>query len=116
MAETSELLRIEDFIALAREGKDVKAEITLSKQNVSQKIHPGATEEMKGEIAMYLLVAHYMFTVGNWKKAVSKVYMYGSAEESLNDAKINHSIANERLKMDYKRLNDAKIIFQEKFF
>ncbi len=116
MAEMGELLRIEDFIALAKEGKDVKAEISVRKQNVSQKVHPGATEEMKGEIDMYLLIGDYSFSVGNWKKVVSKVYLYGSTGESMNDAKINISIANERLKMDYKRLQEAKIQFEEKYF
>jgi hypothetical protein len=71
---------------------------------------------MKGEVDMYLLFGDYTFTVGKDVKKVSKIYMYGSSEESLNDAKINKSIANERLKMDYKRLLDAKIILEEKFF
>ncbi len=123
MAEVSEksdllriILRLEDFIALTKEGKDVNVEVNLRKQIVSQKVHPGDTEEMKGEIDMYLLVGDYTFSVGNWKKLVSKIYVYGSIEESLNDAKINKSIANERLKMDYKRLQDAKITFEEKYF
>ena len=112
----AELVRIEDFIAFANEGKQVKASIELRKQLVSEKVHPGATEEMKGEVDMYLLFGDYAFTVGKDVKKVSKIYMYGSSEESLNDAKINKSIANERLKMDYKRLLDAKIILEEKFF
>lgn len=111
-----EILRIEDFVALAKEGKDVNAEVNLRKQLVSQKVHPGETEVMKSEVDMYLLLANYAFTVGNWKKVVSKIYVYGSSEESLNDAKINMSIANERLKMDYRRLKEAKIIFEEKYF
>jgi hypothetical protein len=112
----AEILRIEDFIALAKEGKDVKAEINLRKELISQKLHPGDSEEMKGELDMYLLLADYLFSVGNWRKRVSKIYVYGSSEESLNDAKINKSIANERLKMDYKRLQDVKISFEEKYF
>ncbi len=112
----AEFLRIEDFIALAKEGKDVTLDIDLRRQLVSQKVHPGDTEEMKGEIDMYLLIADYHFTVGNWKKTVSKIYVSGTVEESLNDAKINKSIANERLKMDYKRLSDARISFEEKYF
>lgn len=112
----AELLRIEDFIALAKEGKDVALDIELRKQPVSQKVHPGDSEEMKSEIDMYLLVADYHFRVGDWKKTVSKVYVYGSGEESLNETKINTSIANERLKMDYQRLRDAHISFEEKFF
>ena len=112
----AELVRIEDFIAIAREGKQVNASIELRKHLVSEKVHPGATEEMKGEVDMYLLFGDYTFAVGKDVKKVSKIYMYGSSEESLNDSKVNKSIANERLKMDYKRLSDAKIIFEEKYF
>lgn len=119
MAEVSgksELVRIEDFIALSREGKEINVEIELRKQLVTQKVHPEETEDMRSEIDMYLLLGNYTFKVGNEVKKVSKVYMYGSTEESLNDAKINISIANERLRMDYKRLMDANITIQEKYF
>jgi hypothetical protein len=112
----AELLRIEDFLSLAKEGKDVKVEINLRKESVAQKVHPGHSEEMKGELDMYLLLADYHFNVGNWKKVVSKIYVYGTAEESLNDAKINKSIANERLKMDYQRMRDSNISFEEHYF
>ena len=112
----AELVRIEDFIALAKEGKQVNASIELRKQLVSQKVHPEETEGMKGEIDMYLLIANYSFTTGGKTRTVSKIYVYGSSEETLNDVKINKSIANERLKMDYKRLQDTKIILEEKYF
>lgn len=112
----AELVRIEDFIALATEGKKVDVTISLRRQIVSQKVHPEETEEMKGELDMYLLIGDYSFTVGGETKKVSKIYVYGSSEESLNDAKINKSIANERLRMDYKRLQDAKITLEEKYF
>jgi hypothetical protein len=111
-----ELLRIEDFIAVAKEGKDVAVTVDLRKQAVSQKVHPGDTEESKGELDMYLLLGDYTFKIGKWEKLVSKVYMYGSAEEPLNDTKVNKSIANERLKLDYQRLRDANINFEEKYF
>ena len=119
MAEMSQIgsfSRIEDFIALARKGKTVTAAIDVRKQLVEQKIHPDETEEMKNEIDMYLLIADYTFTVGKDVKKVSKVYLYGSAEESLNDAMIDKSIANERLKMDYRRLTKAHIKFEETYF
>jgi hypothetical protein len=112
----SELLRIEDFIALAKEGKDVSVKIDLRQEFVSQKVHPGDTEELKEAIDMYLLFGDYTFRIGSWKKLVSKVYMHGSTGESLSDAKINKSIANERLKLDYQRLKDAHIHFEEKYF
>jgi hypothetical protein len=114
--EKSGLCRIEDFIALAKEGKDVHVAIDLKKQVVAQKVHPDETEDMKREIDMYLLIADYTFRVGKDVKPVFKVYMFGSSEESPDAAKVNKSIANTRLKVDYQRMRDAKITFEEKYF
>lgn len=119
MAKVSEIGdygRIEDFISLAKEGKKVNLEIELKKQLVTQKVHPGDTEDMKDEVDSYLLTADYVFKVGKDLKLVSKVYMFGSSEEPLDALKVNTSIANARLKMDYRRLKDAKITFEEKYF
>ncbi|MGQ9571516.1 MAG: hypothetical protein ACUVUQ_11910 [Thermodesulfovibrionales bacterium] len=71
---------------------------------------------MRPELDMYLLIADYTFTIENDVKRISKVYMYGSAEESLTAVKIDTNIANERLKMDYSRLKEANISFEEKYF
>ncbi len=114
--ERSDLGRLEDFITLAKQGKDVQAAIELIKQPVATKVHPGATEEMRSDVAMYLLLAHYTFKVGGITRHVSKVYMYGSAAESLNEAKTNSSIANDRLRVDYQRLREAAISLEERFF
>lgn len=132
--EKSGLGRIEDFIALAGEGKEIHAEVELKKQVVAQKVHPDETEDMKREIDMYLLIATYTFRVekevkkfskvymyeevskGYMREEVSKVYMYGSLEESPDAAKVNKSIANARLKADYQRLREANITFEEKYF
>jgi hypothetical protein len=116
VSEISNYGRIEDFIALAEGGKEVKLEIELKKQLVAHRVPPGITEDMKDEVDMYLLTANYVFKVGKDMKLVTKVYMFGSSEESPDSVKINKSIANARLKMDYQRLKDAKIPFEEKYF
>ena len=108
--------RIEDFITFAKEGKDVHAEVELKKQLVTQKVHPGDTWDMKSEIVMYLLIGAYTFRVGNEVRQVSKIYMYGYLEEPPRDFWVNINIANARLKMDYQRLKNAKISFEEKYF
>ena len=108
--------RIEDFIALAREGKDVKAEVELRKQILTQKVHPGDTEDMKSEIDIYLLIGVYTFRTGNEIRHVSKVYVYGVLEETRGVFWVNVNIANARLKIDYQRLRDANIAFEEKYF
>jgi hypothetical protein len=112
----SKISRIEDFIALAKEGKDVHVEIELEKQVVAQKVHPDETEDMKVEIDMYLLIGSYTFRVGKEVKQVSKVYVYGSLEEPAGVFLVNTNIANARLKMDYKRLREANINVEEKYF
>jgi len=116
MVETGDYGRIEDFIALAKEGKIVNLTVELGKKLVSQNVPPGVTEDMKDEVGMYLLTADYFFKVEKDIKLVSKVYILGSSEESPDALKVNASIANVRLKMDYRRLKDAKITFEEKYF
>jgi len=114
--EIGDYRRIEDFIALAKEGGKVHMEIELKRQLVTQKVPQGVTEDMKDEINMYLLTADYVFRVGKEFKLISKVYVFGSSEEPLDVVKVNSNIANARLKMDYQRLKDAKITFEEKYF
>ena len=116
MVETGDYGRIEDFIALAKEGKIVNLTVELGKKLVSQNVPPGVTEDMKDEIGMYLLIADYFFKIEKDMKLVSKVYILGSSEESPDAFKVNKSIANARLSMDYERLKDAQIKFEEKYF
>ena len=114
--EISRYGRIEHFIALAREGEKVDLAIELKKEHVTQKIPRGLTRDMKEEVGMYLLIADYIFKVGKDMKIVSKVYVAGSSEAPPDVIHANSNIANARLKMDYQRLKDAKITFEEKFF
>jgi len=108
--------RLEDFIALAKEGKDVQVSVALRKQIVTQKVHPDQTEEMRGELDMYLLVGDYSFKVGGEVRKVSKIYVSGTVEEPLNASRTSIYIANARLNMDYARLREADIIFDEKYW
>ncbi len=116
IGETGDYKRIEDFIALSKEGGKVDLEIELKKHIVTQKVPQGDTEDMKDEIDMYLLTGDYIFNVGNNKKLVSKVYVFGSSEEPRDAVNVNLHIANARLKMDYQRLKEAMITFEEKYF
>jgi hypothetical protein len=112
----TEHTRLEDFIAVSRDGMRVDLEITLRKEMVSQKVHPEETETMKSEMDMCLLIGDYNFRVEDVVIKVSKVYMYGSTEGSREAALVDRNIANARLKMDYKRLKEANIEFEEKYF
>jgi hypothetical protein len=111
-----ELVMLEDFIRLAKEGEDVRVSVELRKEHIPVKVHPAHSEEGKSETESYLLVGDYTCTVGEEVYQVPKVYVFGSAEESLEAGKMHKNIANERLKRDYRRLQEAKIKVEERFF
>jgi hypothetical protein len=115
-AEAGKFQRLEDFIALAKQGKKVKANIVLKKQLVQEKVHPEETADMSDAVGMYLLLGDFTLSGGGESGTISKVYAFGSTSEPLDGARVNTSIANERLKMDYRRLKEAGIAFDEKFF
>ncbi len=116
VSKKNHLERLEHFIASAKKGSKISAAVDLQKQHVSQKVHPGDTEELKSEVDMYLLIANFTFKTGGKYRKVSKVYLFGSTQESADDARINKNIANARLLEDYKRLAAVNIPVEEKLF
>ena len=115
--EKGELDRLEDFIILSSEGEQVRVKIELRKKPIKEKVHPDETDDMRNELDMYLLIGDYTFKWADTAaKKVSKVYVFGSMSESLVAASGNKNITNQRLMMDYQRLKDANIEFEEKYF
>lgn len=108
--------RLEDYIALAQQGKRVRLDVKLRKQAVPQKVHPEETADMADEIGMYLLLADFTLTADGESCVVTKVYAFGAEGEPLESARVNRNIATERLKMDYRRLKAANIAVDEKYF
>ncbi len=115
-AAAGKLGRLEDYIAIAREGKAVQVTVDLMKIVIIQRVHPGETEEASKEIDSYLLQGDFSFVSGVNAGTVSKIYVVGSMEESLDAAKLSSNVANQRLKMDYNRLKDAGIRVEERYF
>jgi hypothetical protein len=113
---TGNLQRLEDYVALASEGKRVSGTVELRKQPIKQKVHPEDTTNLSDEIDMYLLLADFDMTADGHTQKISKVYALGSSEESIDSSRVNRSVATERLKMDYARLKKAGIKLQEKYF
>jgi hypothetical protein len=108
--------RLEDFISLARKGEEVDLTITLNKQIVTRKFEPYATGESEDQIDMYIFSADYVFHVQGKTHKVTKLYAFGVEGEPSDITKHNITVANERLKIDYKRLKEANISFKEKFW
>jgi hypothetical protein len=104
------------FIHFASKGKEVEIEVRLKKVTLVQKVHPEETGDKREEIDTYLLMGEYRCTFAGEVYEVAKVYAFGVVEESLEMAKVNKNIANERLKKDYQRLTDVDIKIEKKYF
>ena len=106
--------RLEEIIGWAREGKKVKADVELIREDIVQKVllEAGDAEE----VAAYLLTGSFTFAVDGEAHEVSKTYLRGYASESVEVSAANKNIANARLKMDYERLKQGGITVEEKYF
>jgi hypothetical protein len=116
MTEQNIFSRLEDFISLAKKGEKVDLTVTLNKEIFTRKFDPYTIGESEDEIDMYILSADYVFVVGGKIHEVTKLYASGIEGESLSTTNHNIYVANERLKMDYSRLKEAKIVFEKKFW
>jgi len=108
--------RLEDFISIAKKGEKVDLTVELDKRIFTRKFGSYTMEDSEDEIDMYIFSADYLFVVAGEAVEVTKYYVSGIEGESLIATKNNIHVANERLKMDYKRLREAKIIFLEKYW
>ena len=108
--------RLEDFILLARRGGGIDLTVELEKRLFTRKFGPYMGGEPEDEIDMYILAAEYDFVVEGKTYEVTKFYAFGTEGELPNTARREIAVANERLKMDYKRLKEANIVFSEKFW
>jgi hypothetical protein len=108
--------RLEDFISIAKKGEKVDLTVELAKRIFTRKFGSYTMEDSEDEIDMYIFSADYLFVVAGEAVEVTKYYVSGIEGESLIATKKNIHVANERLKMDYTRLREAKIIFLEKYW
>jgi hypothetical protein len=108
--------RLEDFISIAGKGEKVDLTVVLNKRIFTRKFDSYTSGDPEDEIDMYILAADFLFVVAGEAMEVTKYYVSGIEGESLIATKNNLYVANERLKMDYKRLREAKIIFLEKYW
>jgi|WetSurMetagenome_2_1015567.scaffolds.fasta_scaffold1038161_2 hypothetical protein len=114
--EIKEADRLEDFIVLTWQGKEVRLSVELKKPILTPKFRPGEIEGLKGDMDMYLLVANYSFNVEGEIRRVSKIYGAGIVEEPQDFTQKNSFIANKRLEIDYKRLEGSHIKFEKKYW
>lgn len=110
--------RLDDFIKAGLAGKAVQLEIKLRKSYTQQLSRSEATDDISVETDLCLYLADFRATpaVGDIPVVVTKVYALSPINESEVDDKTTRRIANERLRMDFGRLKEARIRFEEKYF
>jgi hypothetical protein len=109
--------RLEDLIGLAISRNKGQFKVNLRKEIVKERILPEESDNLKVERDWYLLMADFSIVgLGDKRRIVTKVYAFGDADETDMEEQVIRIIANERLKMDYQRLRDAGIEYEEKFF
>ena len=110
--------RLDDIIRLARSGQTVLLDIQVYNKLVKQVNRSESTDDIDIETDLALLMADFFPAAGSTGKAasVTKVYAVSLLNENEIDAKTTRHIANQRLKMDFIRLKEAGVKFEEKYF
>jgi hypothetical protein len=109
-------VRLEDFIVLAKGGKKVMVSVQLQKDIVTKKANLTHADQIKGEVDLYLLEADFSFSGGDAPGKLTKVYVIGFVDEPYDIRRQNISIANTRLRTDYKRLETDGLQFEKKYW
>lgn len=110
--------RLDDFIKQSQSGQTVQLEIKTYKNIVKQVSRSESTDDIDIASDMCLLMADFTPIQGAEGKSemVTKVYAMCPINENEIDAKTTNHMANQRLKMDYARLKEANVSFEEKYF
>jgi hypothetical protein len=116
-AKTGRLTRIETYLEMAQSGQEVGLEVKLHKEIIKQSLLTDEADNLRIEKDIYLLMADYIpKTTLEEPNIVSKVYAFGTINENDVEERTIRLIANERLQIDYDRLRDAGVDFQEAEF
>lgn len=108
--------RLEDVIFLAKNGKFVKGSVRLAKQLIEIRIKPETMDASAEWTEAYLLLGNYLFLFDDRAKDISKVYAFGKANSDGSVSVLDKLVANERLKVDFKRLKAARVEIEEEYF
>lgn len=118
-AELDDYSSLEDFIALARQGKKLEAKVSIRISKPCPEMEAPPSEKEKLIIESYMLIRDYVFKSEIDEKLISKTsllgYFFGTEEESLDAKKMICQAANEYLKYDYLCLREAQVQIEEAF-
>ena len=110
--------RLEDLIELAKTGKTIELRTRLYKKWVRHVSQSSATDDLDIETENCLYMADFLFVgaESGMPEKITKAYMICPINEVEIQGKVTRRIANKRLRMDYDRLKEAGISFEENLF
>ncbi len=106
--------RLEEILEKAKVAEKKSCSVRIFKQPVKYLVHPEA--EITEEMEAFLFTADFDFDIDGKRYVVRKVYATEFATESFEAKLACRNLANARLKEDYKRLKEAGIEMEEKYF
>jgi hypothetical protein len=115
-AADPEYPRLENYIVLAKKGESIRASIELSKQTIKMGVATNGESGPGIEMEAFLLLGTYRFILGGEVRSVSKVYALCAGQGGIEEEKRDKKVADERLRMDYKRLKEAGIEIEDRYF
>jgi hypothetical protein len=101
-------LSLDEVFAIAG-GREVSCLVELAHRDIIEIEKAGGREG-------YLLTAAFHFQLDGEPYLVSKPYVFGYQDESPEVTVANRKMANGRLRRDYRRLHDARIEIQPRYF
>jgi hypothetical protein len=112
-AATQTPVTLDDLLAMARD-RPISVEVKLATRQIIEKVllELGEIEQVES----YLLSADFNFRMDNEPYRISIIYVQGYKAEPLEINGANRRIANFRLQRDYRRLQEAGIAVEEKYF
>ena len=106
--------RLEEILEKAKRAEKKLCSVKLFKQPVRYLVHPEA--EITEEMEAFLFTADFDFALDDRHYLVRKVYATEFATESFEVKLACRNLANARLKDDYRRIKEAGIEIEEKYF
>lgn len=112
--EEKKMIRIEDVVAMAKEGKKIQLSVQLIIRPIVEKAlaEIGEVEDVEA----YLLMGNFKLDIDGQLHEISKTYLRGYKSEFLEARAANLKIANSRLKSDYERLKSAGVDIEPIYF
>lgn len=119
ISESDECSSLEEIIALARKGRDLKARVSIKTSESCPKLKRASLGDDQLIIESYSLIRDFVFRTETEERTISKTsllgYFFGTEEELPAARKLICEAANDHLRNEYQCLKAAQVQVDEAF-